>query len=209
MMNKKITLLLVFIISIAGIVGGLYLWQKMSIPETSDKQRSADLKKVLGRDARESATTPSAAQDYSNDYFSLKLPPGAKRYAADNKDLESSEEGSLKKKDPLLIENMSFDIYEPRLTFVTSVRKMPPGSKKIDEVSGVTLRKNSPKIYMMEKISKNGQEGLVFTKKEPDFEKTAFFPVKDKIITISATATSFSDDALTVFGSVLDSFEIK
>ncbi len=208
-MSKK-RIQIITIIALIGAIGiGLYLWQKIALPETSDAERKADLKKVLGRDVNETEKGLPEAENYSNDYFSLTLPAGAKKYAADNTDLESSAPGSLQKKDPLLIENMSFDLYDPRVTFVTSVRKAPAGVSKLDDISGVALRKNSPKMYSMEKITKDNNEGLLFLKKEPEFEKTVFFKVKDKIITFSETSQSYSKEAEDVFEKVIDSLTLK
>ncbi len=210
-MSKKVVLSVLIIILLAGIGGGLYFWQKATIPQISESQRKEDLKKMLGRDVKEEVKEVTEAAPFENDYFSLTLPRGAKRYAADERtNDDSSNSAETKSKDPLLIENMSFDLYEPRIVFVTSVRKLPSNSTKLADISGVNLRKNSPKSYKSEEISKNEVKGLVFTKKESgQFEKTAFFIAKGKLLTFALTSPNYSAEAEQVFNDVFSSLKIK
>jgi hypothetical protein len=78
----------------------------------------------------------------------------------------------------------------------------------LDDISGVTFRKNSP-LYKNETATISGITGLIFTKKESGFEKTAFLVKDKKSYSFSLSADTAQSELENKFTAVLQSIAIK
>lgn len=79
----------------------------------------------------------------------------------------------------------------------------------ITSVSGVTMRKQNPKLYTENIINLDGRQGIVFERSDNTFEKTAFFLHNGFSTTISYTSPMLNVDVNESYSRILSNFYWK
>jgi hypothetical protein len=127
-------------------------------------ERDKALTKMLGRKVELSPTTASTAWvKHTGKYLSLLRPQAATEYTADKAEIA---------KNTTILEKIDFGQTHPRLTIVVLVTNAN-GATKVDDASGVGLRKNQPKEYTQKPVKIGPYNGLRFVKKDGT-EDTSF-----------------------------------
>jgi len=192
-----ITIFLLLVTLFAGV--GFYI---LSLPpkETLSKDfKQKALTKLLGRKAQLDVVPVATGNvAYNGKYITFDYPAKAVIYNLKDPGFASSSSR---------LEDFSFDIRSPRLIFNMAVLGNPARQKNVDDNPGARLRQSQKGTYKEELVTIDGQNGKVYSK-EDEPEKTAFFLVNNKIITLAITGSSF-EEVVALSDNILKSVKFK
>jgi len=175
-------ILAVILIALAGsLVTGFIILNRSASP-MSEKQKEQALTNILGRPVvlREKKV---AAGDllHKGKYVSFLYPAAAEitRLTVNGTPVPSHD-----------LEDFKFSLGEdPRIDVTTSILQASSAETAIADDSGVRLRQTEKDTYKQAEVVVDGQHGLVFTRVDQGFEKTAFFFINNKVYTFSVSSS--------------------
>lgn len=177
---KKIAIVLIVFSAVTGGVTAFFVLNSKP-DELSKGQKEQAIGQILGRKPNLNPQVKTGNVTYGGKYASFSYPGRAKIYEYKNRSGANSE-------------SFSFDIDSPRLILNYSAARSD--LKISSDVPSVRLRQDLSNGYAESKIKADGQEGIVFSKKESSgvrAEKTGFFLVNATLYTISITGNNLED----------------
>jgi hypothetical protein len=182
---KRRILLLVLVLLIAGGGVAFYILSQPPKETLSKNFKEQAISKLLGRKAQlDPVSEKSGNVVYNGKYLSFDYPAKALIYSYKDPGFASSSS---------LLEDFSFDIKSPRLVLNLAVLSNNGKLKSIDDNPGVKFRQTSPGQYTEKIIIIDGHQGKLYSRRDENPEKTAFFLVNDKIYSIAITGTNFEE----------------
>lgn len=158
----------------------LVIYFILTIPGKSltDEEKTKALTAILGRKPNLTDSTPKGNKTYKDKYVSFLYPAAASAYNYRDPNI---------KDDPSVLAIFSFDITNPRLIFNYSVISYTNTVTKVSDIPDARLRQIENNSYTQNSALADGNEGLVFQKKDAisGIEKSAYFFVNGKAYSFS------------------------
>lgn len=193
MRKKTFAFCLLLIILLCGVA--FYVLSQPPKEKLSEEFKDEAVTRLLGRKAQLSDETLAGDAQFKGKYISFIYPAKALVYKF-RENSSSSNSASL--------EDFSFDLKEPTVTFNLNISKNSSNLSNVSEIPSYRLRELRDHEYKKSQIKVKSVNGVSFLKKENGFEKSAFFLYNNMIYTISVTGIEESS-TLALFEKVISS----
>ena len=191
-MKKFIVLIIVIAIASAA----FYMLSTINKPSTSilsKQQKEEAVEKLLGRKPVFTVTPQTTWIQYNGKYIRFSYPQWAQVVPEDTQTPGSAT-----------LESFAFTITDPRTNCGAQIIKTQHLAS-VEEIPGVTLRRNQPRTYIELPIPNfDMQKGVGFVKADTEYEKTAFYLSGDIEYTFSCYGAD-KDEVEMLFARVISS----
>lgn len=198
---KKIVLLITSVLVLIAVIIAFFILNS-SPNKLSQAEKDAALVNLLGRKPiLNEKDVPTGDSEYKGKTLSFKYPAAAKMFVT----LVNGKEV----KDTWHLDYLNFDLDDPRLSMLVTVADSPSSVTTLEDNPSVKLRVIQPGMFAKSDLKVNGQNGLVFVKKDNSgFEKTAFVYYKAKIFMFSMQGADLVS-ADPIFQRIISSVKFK
>lgn len=198
---KKIVLLITSALVLIAVIIAFFILNS-SPNKLSQAEKDAALVNLLGRKPiLNEKDVPTGDSEYKGKTLSFKYPAAAKMFVT----LVNGKEV----KDTWHLDYLNFDLDDPRLSMLVTVADSPSSVTTLEDNPSVKLRVIQPGMFAKSDLKVNGQNGLVFVKKDNSgFEKTAFVYYKAKIFMFSMQGADLVS-ADPIFQRIISSVKFK
>lgn len=198
---KKIVLLITSVFVLIAVIIAFFILNS-SPNKLSQAEKDAALVNLLGRKPiLNEKDVPTGDSEYKGKTLSFKYPAAAKMFVT----LVNGKEV----KDTWHLDYLNFDLDDPRLSMLVTVADSPSSVTTLEDNPSVKLRVIQPGMFAKSDLKVNGQNGLVFVKKDNSgFEKTAFVYYKAKIFMFSMQGADLVS-ADPIFQRIISSVKFK